>query len=212
MNLKALLPGQNDRAVFIGQTGCGKTTLAKYALQNRKFVVIYDAKDTIHWPGYHRVTDPAQLFEIKGELVAKHPKIIYAPGIEYDEDFDSIDKFFYWCYARGHCTVYVDEVYGVTPSALKMTKYHRACLTRGRERGLSTFSATQRPSNVPLPIFSESEHYYVFTLNQAVDRERVQRNTAIEAEQIDALGEHQFLYAQLKTKRIVGPLKLQMGA
>lgn len=210
MNLKELLPGLTDRAVFVGQTGCGKTTLARFALQNRKYVVVYDAKDTLNWPGYYRVESLEQLYAVRGELIDKNPRIIYAPGVEYDEDFDSIDKFFYWCYARRNCTVYVDEVYSVTPSALKMTKYHRALLTRGRERGIATFSSTQRPANVPLTIFSESEHYYVFTLNQAVDRERVERNTAVSAEQIDNLGEHDFLYAQLKAKRVLGPLKLQI--
>lgn len=203
MNFFELMPGLTDRAVFCGQTGSGKTRAAEELLKWRKHVVVYDTKGLLRWEGFHRVTTLAELVENQ-----KMPKLIYAPiAAELGND-DAIEAFFRFCYLRGNCTVYVDEVYGVAMGASLPDSYH-ALLTRGRELGLSTWSSTQRPKDVPQAIFSESEHFYVFRLQLPQDRRRIREVVSLSEEALQGLAKHRFYYARPDIEP-VGSYKLKL--
>lgn len=96
------------RGVLVGMTGSGKTTLARTLLQPFQYVAIYDAKGTIYWPGYERVTTLREVTR------AKSYRICYSPMHSELRDESYIDGFFEWCYQRQNTFVYVDEVYAVT--------------------------------------------------------------------------------------------------
>jgi adenylate kinase family enzyme len=199
-----IAPLYGERAVIVGMTGSGKTTLARELLRSRQYVVVYDSKGLLRWSEYKRVTS---LFEL---TQSKSPKLLYAPVHSELIDVEIIDKFFLWIYQRMNTTVYVDEVYSVTNRGEIPTYYH-AILTRGRELGISTFSSTQRPKQIPQVILSESECYYVFRLLLPQDRQRVKEILPVTTDDIQQLKKHEFLYGNADGS-IIGPLRLRLNA
>lgn len=189
--LSSIAPGPTDRALFVGQTGSGKTTLAQYLAASRPYVVALDPKGTLKWPGFTRVTT----WEAAAGLsVREHPRVIYAPDFHEMNDAEAINHFFAWVYERRNCTLYIDELYAVSTST-QFPEYMQACYTRGRERRVETWGATQRPARIPQMCITESEHIYCFRLRAPQDREKLEEVAAIPAEAIAALPKHRFIYA-----------------
>lgn len=199
-------PELNSRAVFIGQTGSGKTTLARLALCRipaYKFVIVYDVKGQMKardWPGFKIVSsfdELRQAAELKKENRFVFPKIIFQPNIYEvpdENDLEKADKFFKYVYFRENTVLYVDEIYGVTTNR-KIPFHFKAILTRGRERGITCLMATQRPAEIPQFILSESETYYIFTLQMPQDKERIRKIKGIPETAIEDLGKFEFLIA-----------------
>jgi hypothetical protein len=199
----SLLPGPTDRAALVGQTGSGKTTLAEVLCNQRPYVVAIDPKGLLAWDGYHIHTSLEALTQ------DRFPRLIYRPTYAELHDDESMDLAFQWIYERQHTTCYVDEIYGVAQG--DQYPYHfGACLTRGRERDVVVYSATQRPARVPQIMFSESEHVYCFHLKLPRDRDRVEEMTGITSEQVAALPKWEFYYAPQDGDPL-GPLQLDLG-
>lgn len=206
MNLEEIMPGKTDRAAFVGQTGSGKTTLARFVLMMRPYVVVFDPKGQMDvvkdWPSYKLHTRLAELVQ------AKEPRLIYRPVYAELNDDEIMDEFFEWVYLRKNTTLYVDEIYAVAHGDV-YPWYLGACLTRGRERGIQVFIASQRPSRVPQVMFSEAEHVYCFNLKMPQDRERMADITGLTDDDL-ALPKHQFYYAPQEGV-VRGPMKLKLG-
>lgn len=198
------VPGPTDRAAFIGQTGSGKTTLARVILERREWCVVYDPKGLIAWPGWQQVKGLEQLRD------SRSPRIVYKPSYAELRDPDDVDRFFRWIYDRRHTTLYVDEVYAIC-NGPEYPWHYGACLTRGRERGVSVFTATQRPASIPMVCLSESEYYYVFFLKLDQDRERVEKLTGIDRDSIKALRKHRFYFAP-QDAEAAGPFYLELSS
>lgn len=175
---------RSDRAAFIGQTGSGKTTLAKSLLWGQSAVYVLDPKRTFslpaNWPGGWEV--------IEGTDVGKLEKSdagtwIIRPGVaDIATDAARMAWANVWCwhaFNRGKCLLYVDEVMAVTTPRNAPSGF-AACLQMGRERGVGTWSATQRPTHVPLIVLTESQHFFVFKLRHRDDRERMAEYTTPE--------------------------------
>lgn len=202
MKLSEQAPRLTDRALFVGQTGSGKTTLAREMLKFRRFVVVLDAKGTLNWPEYRLIRTLKKLAE------AKEPKLLYRPT--HDELYDgaTIERFFEWVYQRGNTTVYIDEAYAVTDGE-QLPRFYHACLTRGRERGIETWSATQRPMRIPQVIMSESEHLYAFRLAMPQDRNKVEAICSLSADLMHRLPKHWYYYAP-QDADARGPFKMTL--
>lgn len=190
--IRDFLPAIGERAAFVGQTGCGKTTLAKALLEWRPFVVVHDGKGTINWRGYKLVRRLEQLRNLNPE---KYPRLIYRPDPEELADDELSNAFFDWVYRRRNTTLYIDETY----SAVHGNTIPRgllACLTRGREHRVEVWASTQRPMRIPQEFLSEAENVFAFRLQMPQDREKVEATTMIPAAAIQKLRKRHFIFTR----------------
>ena len=208
---QAIKLGGNDRGVLIGKTGCGKTTLAKFLVEDhiKPFSVTWNPKgsdNVFAWKHKH-VSTLSELYDAGED--EKYPRIIYTPHPLIAEDEKNQEEFFYWIYERKYTRVYIDEATAIAYSANKVPRFLLAILNRGRERGISTLTATQRPSGVPMNILSESENYYVFKTLLPQDKQRVELITGISVEDQNDLNDYEFYY--FNVSRGLMPKKLRLN-
>jgi ABC-type phosphate transport system ATPase subunit len=64
-----VLPSSDSRAVFVGKTGCGKTTLAERICSNFDSVCVLDSKGELDWKGYQIFTKLADVIKAKGRII-----------------------------------------------------------------------------------------------------------------------------------------------
>lgn len=193
MDFERIKLGRNDRGILIGQTGCGKTTLARYLIEdtNKPYSVVYDAKIS---DAIGKWSDTQTIYTEFSQLpYAEEKRIIYRPPLYEERNPQAQDAFFEWVYFRKNTRLYIDEAYailgGTNPS------FHLlACLSRGREKGVSTLIATQRPRRIPFAFMSEAEHYYIFKLQMPEDMQRVYEITGLKVVDQIALNEFEFYY------------------
>lgn len=158
----------DDRVALVGRTGSGKTYLARLLLANVRRLVVVDSKSSLaewsleipssrDWRSFER-GNPARWRVL-------HP-ITDDPQSWYEQLFQRL-------YLIGNVTVYIDEAYAVTPVGKQPGAWLSALYTRGRERGISVWAATQRPTWIPLFMLSESDWFFIFRLQMAEDRRRM---------------------------------------
>ena len=159
--------------IFVaGRTGSGKTFLVKKYLEKSGLpVYVLDIKKTLKWV---RGGDTLYTEKLSEAIASKKKKIIYQPRWE-EMGEEYYDAFFKHVYEKGDCTLWIDELMGVG-NATKFPKYYKACLTRGRELGISVWSCTQRPATIPIISMSEATHLFIFNLAMKKDRERIAAN------------------------------------
>lgn len=208
LSLSTLAPGPTDRALFVGMTGSGKTTLARRLLAPWQYVVAIDGKSTLHWPGWSRQTSIERAVKLNP---ATNPRIIVAPSHAELQDGPSLSLLFTWLYERRNTLVYIDEIYSIASgsSADSIPDSLLAILTRGRERRTPLWGATQRPMFIPTVFLSEAEHAYLFRLQAPQDRKKVGDFYGIEPELLNGLAKRRFYYKSEK-EYAVGPLELKL--
>lgn len=102
---------------------------------------------------------------------AKVARAIVRPALLEDERAwaDALCRHAYYV---ERCAVALDELPAGT-DANRPLEWLGVLLRRGREAGITTYVATQRPLDIPLTILTEAEHVFVFDLNLEGDRRRV---------------------------------------
>ncbi len=217
----ALQPGK--RAALIGQTGTGKSTLARFLVKDFPHVHAFDEKgelikkdrwDKMGFVQANNIDEYKELAErhtedANGKISFTFPRVVYVPAVDELEQLDIYNEFFRLIYDGGNRLFYVDEAYAIVPHGKKMPSYFRAVLTRGRSRDVTGLVATQRPVDVPNIVFSESERKYIFRLVMEGDRKKVESFTGIPAESIADLPDFHFFMADLKGN-VERPLKLDL--
>lgn len=188
--------GRNDRGALIGATGTGKTYLARFLIEDvdKPHSVVYDTKPSeaiAEWD-HEFIESIDELQEIDP---GKQRRVIYRPSRFEMRDVVVQDKFFEWVYVNGSRRVFIDEA-GSIAGGSNPGYNLQDCLTRGREKGVSTLVGTQRPARIPVVLMSEAEHYYIFRLNWPYDREKVTELTGgnITVRDQLTLNEYEFFY------------------
>lgn len=100
-----------------------------------------------------------------------HERAIVRPAVLEDER-EWADRLCRHAYYVERCAVALDELPAGT-DANRPLQWLGVLLRRGREAGITTYVATQRPMDIPLTILSEAEHVFVFDLNLEGDRRRI---------------------------------------
>lgn len=186
-------PGANSRAMFVGKTGCGKTTLAYRIVSRYKHAVVLDIKGEMtekDWAGFTVFSS----FDNLRKADKRITKRIYQPNI-FEQNSEYYERFFQWIYERRNTCVYIDEVLGLCRSWSDIPFYYKGILTRGRQRGIACLQATQTPMNIPHALLSQSEIYYVFFCKMPQDREKIEKITGISQDAQASLNDFEFLVA-----------------
>jgi hypothetical protein len=155
--------------LITGKTGSGKTYLASYMTKPLKRLVVLDGKGSLS--GWN--LEPWDNQSISKLNKRDEPVRIRAlPPFGVDPDI-YWNKVLSTCYLAGNCTIYIDELYAISPPNQRPSPELFGVYTRGREPGVGVWGATQRPVSIPLIALSEAEHFFMFRLSLGEDRQRM---------------------------------------
>lgn len=161
MNLKDLLLGTEDRGAIVGQTGTGKSFLAKRLLPKTGRLAIIDPKRTFAYP--EMIFDTA-----KSIWRAKPDRFIFRPKPQNLGDLHEMSEVYRYCFEKGNITVYTDDVAGIVP---RMVPPHflQVCYQMGREKKVRCLAGFQRPVSLPIFMMSEAQKVYAFKVTKKDD-------------------------------------------
>lgn len=162
------LIGSDQRVLITGKTGTGKTTLAKYLTQRLSRLIVIDTKGSLSDWNLEPYSDSTVKRLNNGEPCRIR---VRAPMRGADNEF--WDEVFFLALFAGSVTVYIDELFIVTPPNRKPPEGLGALYTQGREFEVGCWASTQRPAWIPLYTISECEHYFMFYLALDEDKNRM---------------------------------------
>jgi hypothetical protein len=204
---------QGEHVTLIGNTGCGKTTMALNILPIRKYFVAFGTKPVSE--SLDRMIKQLHMTRISEwptkTQADKLPRRMLWPPIRnrmeraklrgiLDRAFDAI------FYREGSWCVYVDELPELSQT-LKLNDWITTYLRQGREIGISFVTAMQRPKFVPLDVYTNSTHLFFWQEKDWSNLERISAissvDTRIVAEVVTTLDKYEFLYINTRTGDMV---------
>jgi hypothetical protein len=175
----------DQRLTFIGQTGSGKSVVARYLLKiarkrGWRIVIIDPKRDWMKYlgqkyeyaeKGLGTVDRPRLVREFDERLAVQiiHP-------IEYDAH---TEKFLNAVIAKRNCIVYIDEITQLATASI-VPRQIKIIWTQGRSLNIGAWCATQRPKGIPLVVKDQSEVWFLFRVNSFDDRKVVKGYLPIE--------------------------------
>jgi hypothetical protein len=164
-----MLIASNERVAIIGQTGCGKSYLARHVLlPKKKRLVVCDAKGQISEEGGWGLTPYRDGIK---RLAEGKPAQLIVPPLDDDEEWETL---FNELFKLRYVTVYIDEMYNVGPP--RGSRGLRRLYTMGRTRHISVWGSSQRPRFIPGFSLSEAGVKIMFRLEMWDDREFMAKN------------------------------------
>lgn len=208
---------QGEHVLISGSTGSGKTKLARYVdqirIDNSGFVMVMVAKlspdrtITEDYKGFKRWKTFRKKPLRNENRVLLWPDTDKVKGIKakrdlqyevFKEAFDSLADIGKW-------NIHVDEgLYFCNYSFLNLGQELALLHAMGRSSGLTITTLTQRPSHLPLIIYSSASHAFIGRTRESVDLKRLGelggRESARElSARINAQGRHDFLWLPVAT-------------
>lgn len=189
MDIKDLLPEQDEQMFICGMKGAGKTTFVKNLIRpiaKKQLVIIIDSKP--EWENlvpmfgngeYHKL-NPRFLFMLRKESTRGIYVYQCDPNVKAHSD-KNVDKIIRWAIARGkfkkkrkkpNCTIYVDE-FGDFSKGHTTSYMMDKLLRQSRSKNIRLIIGTQRPSGIDLKAITEARTFVVMTLQHLADRKRM---------------------------------------
>lgn len=155
MAFKLVMPGAEDRSVFIGPTGSGKTVagasvLSKQNFEKRPWVAL-DFKDEVLW---NAVGDPPMRPLKIGAMPGNRG--LYRMRVSPNEE-QALEDWLWKVWHHGNIGIFCDEMALVGRSAAM-----RGVLRQGRSKRVPLIGCTQRPVGCDPELFSESGYRCLF--------------------------------------------------
>lgn len=165
----------SQRVAFAGKTGSGKTFLARYLTRSFKRLIVVDPKMVLGIPQWG--LEPLSAKNLKELRKGEGARVrVWEPPTVDKDGFPIWDAIFELAWELGNITVYIDEMYSVCNNG-RLSWPLRRLYTQGREPQIGVWASTQRPSFVPLEMFSEAEWDFIFMLRMEEDRKRIAKGS-----------------------------------
>lgn len=203
----AWAPGEH--VTIIGQTGSGKSELARRLVRDRRFAVVLGTKpvdstlEGFKRDGFRRIGRWPPASNINQVLL--WPRIRTVEDLDRQRDVmrHALESIF----VEGAWTVYVDELpYFV--GRLQLSDMLELYWLQGRSLSVSLVVATQRPANVPLLAFSQATHIFLARTTDDRDLARLREIGGVEdraglAATVRRLPRFGFVHVNARTGRYV---------
>lgn len=207
---KSLIPQRGERAIVFGQAGSGKSIACAWMLHYMPLpIVIYDTKVSPSLVSCFPSADIVDGLE-KWNAKLKKPVTILRPSPEEISDPVFLDDVLWRLYLKKESmTIYVDEALDLHHNG-RAGRGLVACVSRGREQGITLIAGTQRPAWVSLYLASEAQHYFVFKLRLKADRDRIEQITGFK---LPKLEKHHFVHIDNDDDPVLyGPVPMEIDA
>jgi hypothetical protein len=206
---------QGEHLTTIGPTGSGKTVLNRELLKRRDFVVVLGVKNKdpeLYGPFQRMGYKLVHKFEPRPPDEAEEALVLFVPktdkhgaearqikGRKFRQVLNDVYDVGYWC-------VYADDLQYESDKLGLRTEFEEIWQL-GRSEKATVAGSSQEPVDIPVMAYGMATHLFLFG---NPDRRRAQRMaelTGIDRERAEytilALDEHEFLYVNRKTKRMV---------
>lgn len=194
-------PGEH--LTLIGETGSGKSTVAKNLLSMRRYLLVIRTKsDDIEYPVQTVASRAGALNSLRYERIELRPN--------YEDQADEIYDAYELVYQQGGWTVYNDEEWYVE-EILKLTAQVNKLLTQGRAkkvggkvRPISMAMGAQRPSRISRFVLSQSTHVISFGVEGRDAKIVAEATTPAMQEAVASVNyaEHEFAWYHRPTRAI----------
>jgi hypothetical protein len=128
-------------------------TVDKYRARTKDAGMHY--RKITSWPPRRSVWEPA---EPHGWIL--QPKHTFDPDRDEAAHAEIFYKAFLDSYKRGKRIIFADEAYSLGKE-LGLERYLNTIWTKGRSMGCGLWSATQKPTHVPLNMYSQATHLFL---------------------------------------------------
>ena len=199
----------NKHVLVCGMTGTGKSFLCEQYLSRYDYVVKLDTKDETTerqlegvsaWDGLEENKDFTIVRNIDELDEVETKKIIYSPP--YDEqNEETFNRFFKWCFDRGNTIVWVDELMSIGT----VHKYPRELgrlMTQARSKNVALWCCTQRPSGIPNIVPANCSYFFVFDMALPQDRKKLVEVTGM-LEMYELPKDYNFWYYKMGERQAV---------
>jgi len=195
------LPALGEHIIFCGTTGSGKSYLAQEMLAHYERVFVFDTQDSLAIPGAVKIIDPVHITR----KLRAFAKIRYVPKLEFRTkgDFNYILKVLMTNPHAHKRIIYIDEIYhlGFGPS---FPDWLSRGISTARHKGISVWTASQRPANIPLAVMTEARRIYLFYLSYAEDVKKIAKFTRDEKNFLEEVENLKYDYSMIELDRVTG--------
>lgn len=203
---------QGEHVSLVGPTGQGKTTLGLALLPRRDYTMILATKpkdSTLDGltrrrarPRYKTIRD-IDARPVDASRLLLWPK--FSGSADMAVQAEVMHRALDTVFAEGAWCLFVDELFYLC-EMLGLTTMLRLIWQQGRSLGVSLVGATQRPAWVPLELYSQATHVFLWRHNDPRDLDRLggiaaagDVNPRTIREMVAHLGKNQFLYVNTRT-------------
>ena len=161
---------RSDRLFIVGQTGSGKSYLARELLNRTDYVVVVDPKHMFSWEAGKQYDDIYTSVKELDQHWEGPAAAIYRPS--QAELYAGCNALFAWAWKQGNILVYIDEAYDLMVGG-RSGYWLQKCMKQGRQKRLGIWCGSQRPAFVDLSLITEAQHFLVGFLAMPQDRKRM---------------------------------------
>lgn len=169
---------QGEHISLVGPTGCGKTTLGLAILPRRRYVIALGTKprddtlDKLRRSGWLRAFD----WPVPPPRGNEARRIILWPRFHRMDDAtrqrDIFDRALRGVFTQGGWCIYADELRYLA-NDLKLDRLLRLLWLQGRSLSVSLVGGTQRPAWVPLEMYDQATHLFLWRDNDESNLKRI---------------------------------------